>query len=134
MRQRVCAAIIKDETILMVRHQHDGRNYWTLPGGGIEENETHIEALVREVFEETHLQVEVNQFLFKEEESPNRISYCYLATANGSFEAKLGSDPEEADLPKDERMLQEMSWQPIQNMKNDRQVSQVIRYLFMDQI
>lgn len=34
MTERVCAAIVRDGTILMVRHLHDGRDYWTLPGDG----------------------------------------------------------------------------------------------------
>jgi len=33
MVARVCGAVIRENQILMVRHQHDGLDYWTLPGG-----------------------------------------------------------------------------------------------------
>jgi 8-oxo-dGTP pyrophosphatase MutT (NUDIX family) len=47
---RACAAVLRGSSILMVHHVHDGRDYWTLPGGGVE---TAAEAAVRELMEET---------------------------------------------------------------------------------
>jgi hypothetical protein len=43
---RVCAAIVRDDAIL-VRHVHDGEDYWTLPGGGVEAGETLEQAVIR---------------------------------------------------------------------------------------
>ena len=128
MRPRVCAAIIQDDKILMVRHKHKGREYWTLPGGGIEEGESHEQALVREVFEETQLKAKVIKFLFDEAYSKG-ITYCYLAAIDGNGEAKLGSDPEDFNKPPQDRILQEVKWLLMENMRNDRQVSKVMKYL-----
>jgi ADP-ribose pyrophosphatase YjhB (NUDIX family) len=47
----------EDHQILCVRRAHDPYN-WTLPGGRVEENESPILALVREVEEETGFRVE----------------------------------------------------------------------------
>ncbi len=128
MRPRACAAIIRDGKILMVRHQDGKRNYWTLPGGGVTEGESLEQATIREVLEETHLDVSVVKFLF-EELYEYGISYCFLATVKDSAEAKLGNDPEEKDIPHHHRMLQEISWHSLESMKDDQQVSKVIAIL-----
>jgi 8-oxo-dGTP diphosphatase len=55
----VSAAIIRDGKVLIVRRAGPpARGLYTLPGGGVEVGETLIEAVVREVREETALEVE----------------------------------------------------------------------------
>jgi ADP-ribose pyrophosphatase YjhB (NUDIX family) len=44
-RPRACGALIQNSMILMVRHVEPTRSYWTLPGGGLEANETPAESL-----------------------------------------------------------------------------------------
>ena len=112
----------------MVRHQNNGRIYWTLPGGGVNEGESLEQAVVREVLEETCLDVKVVKFLF-EEQYEYGVSYCFLASAKSEVEAKLGSDPEEKDVDYHLSMLQEVGWHSLESMKNDQQVSEVIALL-----
>lgn len=128
MRPRVCAAIIRDRKIMMVRHQDGGRNYWTFPGGGVIEGESLEQAVVREVLEETRLDVSVVRLLF-EEAYEHGISYCFLASVKDGAEAKLGKDPEENDVPSQHRILQEVGWHSLDNVKSDKQVSKVIETL-----
>jgi 8-oxo-dGTP diphosphatase len=128
MRPRVCAAILRNGAILMVRHEHDGRNYWTLPGGGVEAGETFEQAVLREVMEETTLAGTVQRFLFEEPYAGGNCS-CFLVEVREKALAQLGFDPEEMDMPEDERMLREIAWQPLAHMAADKQVSQVIRVL-----
>lgn len=61
------ALIIKDEKILLCRLSKELPNWegsWTLPGGGIDFGEDPKNAVVREVFEETGLEVELGQLAF----------------------------------------------------------------------
>lgn len=127
-RPRACAAIIQDGKILMVKHQHNGRIYWTLPSGGVMEGEILEQTVIREVLEETNLDVKVVKFLF-EEPYEYGISYCFLADITGEAEVKLGNDPEEKDVDFDLTMLQGVDWHSLESMKNDQQVSKVITLL-----
>jgi ADP-ribose pyrophosphatase YjhB (NUDIX family) len=58
-RIRVAALIIHDGRVVLVRHRHRSHRYHLLPGGGVGFRETLAQALVREVAEETGLEVEV---------------------------------------------------------------------------
>lgn len=126
--KRVCAAIIKDNNILMVFHQHDNRSYWTLPGGGVDHGETPEQAVIREVLEETGLHSTISKFLF-DEPFNNDICRCFLMSIDESQKEKLGYDPEEAHLDIENRMLKNISWHSLENMCNDFQVSKVLHLL-----
>src|SRR5262245_44594732 len=99
INERVCAAIIKNGSILMVRHRHDGRDYWTLPGGGVEPGESPQEAVIREVREETGMTIKVSRLLFetrrRAEDSHSdwqieKIEQCFLAEGIHDQEPRLG--------------------------------------------
>ncbi|MBC8496375.1 MAG: NUDIX hydrolase [Chloroflexi bacterium] len=125
MRPRVCAAIIREKKILMVKHEHKGQRYWTLPGGGVEAGERLEQAVIREVKEETHLLISDPKLLFEEPYS-NGINYCFLATIGEEAEAKLGYDPEENEIPPQKRILQDVAWHSLKSMRFDSQISKVI--------
>ena len=127
-RPRACAAIIKDGKILMVCHQTPTRTYWTLPGGGVHAGETFEKAVVREVKEETGLDVEPADLLFVEDYQYGK-SYCYLANVINDVEPVLGYDPEEIEFFEFDKMLQSVQWHTIKDKKDDVQVSKVISTL-----
>ncbi|MDK1024330.1 MAG: NUDIX hydrolase [Gammaproteobacteria bacterium] len=129
MRDRACGAVIVDKQILMVRHVQDGRDFWTLPGGGIEQGETPEVAVAREIREETGLELEAKELLFDYEYSQGK-TFCYLMTPPAPDHlVRLGSDPEQSHLPKGERSLQNVAWHSIRSKRSDLQVSQVIECL-----
>lgn len=130
MRPRVCAAIIRNGSILMVHHRDAEREYWTLPGGGVETGETPHQAVVREVKEETGLEAHVCRFLFDETYlNGTSVSQCFLLKVNEVQEAVFGYDPEEAHLPAGSRLLQGVGWHTLASKKDDRQVAKVIQSL-----
>ena len=54
--------------MLMVCQHHEDRDIWMVPGGGIEEGESSLEAAVRDVDEETGLDVQLEKLLWHVEE------------------------------------------------------------------
>jgi len=126
-RPRACAAIIHNDQILMVLHKTAERTYWTLPGGGCEDGETIEQTAVREVKEETGLDVEIEKLLF-EEKYVGGTSYCYLARLEGEH-----TEPNLEYLPKEEAifgtMLHSAAWHSLKDKKDDIQVSKVIALL-----
>ena len=59
-------AVVTDEQgrLLLIKRGHEpGAGLWSIPGGRIEPGETDAEALVREMFEETGLVVEVGPLI-----------------------------------------------------------------------
>jgi 8-oxo-dGTP diphosphatase len=60
--------IIKDHQILLIMHREhaSGRAYWVIPGGGLEPDETEQECVIREMIEETNLDVAIERLLFDE--------------------------------------------------------------------
>lgn len=132
MRDRACGAVIVDQQILMVRHSHDSRKFWTLPGGGINEGETAESTVVREILEETGLALSVVRLLFSQPYSVG-LSYCHLmSTPTPDQQASLGHDPEDSHLPQSERTLQDVAWHIIDSMRSDIQVSRVIECLGLE--
>ncbi len=85
-----------DNRILMVRQDHPERSVWMVPGGGIEEGESSAAAAVREVLEETGLEVETKGLIWHVEEVSERgqrfVNFFKARITGGSL--KLGSDPE----------------------------------------
>lgn len=65
---RCQGVILKENSIIVLRQYNYNRNeeYWMLPGGGLEEGETESECVLREIKEETNLEVEIKEVLFDE--------------------------------------------------------------------
>jgi 8-oxo-dGTP diphosphatase len=60
----VGAVAVLDDCLLVIRRGHGpGAGEWSVPGGRVEAGETLHEAIVREVWEETGIEVVVDRFL-----------------------------------------------------------------------
>lgn len=68
LRVRV-AGLIEDNSgrILLVKQKKKKKDYWLLPGGGIEFGESAVEALEREIFEELNVKITEPEFLLLNE-------------------------------------------------------------------
>jgi ADP-ribose pyrophosphatase YjhB (NUDIX family) len=64
MHVRVTGVVIEDDRVLLLNQDTDTGRSWSLPGGKVEEGETLAAALVREMREETGLDVEPGRLLY----------------------------------------------------------------------
>lgn len=94
--KRVCArgvTFIDDKILLIERHKKEDNqilHYFTIPGGGVEDDEIFPEAAVRETFEETCVKTEVLMFLEREEYETGIVYWYLLKYLSGT--PKLGGE------------------------------------------
>lgn len=94
MRSRSAALVVKDGRILLVKMRAFGREFYTLPGGGIEQGETPEAAAVRELKEECGVNGRVVRPLNTVRHRNGDIEHVFLVELENGHEAILGSDPE----------------------------------------
>jgi 8-oxo-dGTP diphosphatase len=95
---RYQAFILQGDYVLLIKHKEhaSGKEYWLLPGGGLEPGEFPEACVAREAKEETHLTVRVERLLFDEPMLPEggyRRRKTYLCTPVAG-EPSPGYEPE----------------------------------------
>ncbi len=99
---RAQVVLLQGDRILLARHQRANGSYWVLPGGSVEQGESPTDAAVREVREETGLEIELERLLFVDGPREDgavvikRPRYTYLGRIMGgelrSVEDRAGED------------------------------------------
>ena len=107
-RDRSQSMVIRGNRILLVEHQLFGRDFFNLPGGGIEENETPEQAALRELEEECQVKGTLVRPLTVEykPDLESRV-FTILVEIPEDAVAKAGIDPE---LPADEQSIIGVKW------------------------
>lgn len=83
MRKRTVGIIIKDNQILLMRRIKNGQEYFVFPGGGIEQNESMEEAVIRELKEEFDIDVKIDKLAFQIENQGNEEYYFLIKEFSG---------------------------------------------------
>lgn len=105
MSQRAVVVIINKDKILLIHRFKRGKEYYVLPGGRVEDGETIEQAAVREVKEETNLDVSLDRKLWEyENEKGGGLEHYFWAT---KFTGKL-----QLGGPEKERMNEKNQYYP----------------------
>ena len=112
---RAAALIIQDNKLLFAKNINHPCYY--IVGGGIEENETSEEAVIREIFEETGLRLEIDRLVMIQErifevdrKKHHEIVFFYLMKSNGGIEILDNSFS-------DQGMKETLHWLPISGLE-----------------
>lgn len=90
----------------MVKHRHQGREWWCLPGGAIDSEENPQEAVLRELVEECCVEGKIVRQTSLIEEPDGMKTYTFFVDI-GNQEPRLGSDPE---FMNSEQVIEELRW------------------------
>lgn len=95
---RVTAILIENEQLLLVEQKvtESLKRKWSLPGGTLEINETLEECLIREMKEETGLDVKIDKLLYVCERiaDSRHVVHISFAVQRVGGNLQLGSEPE----------------------------------------
>lgn len=90
----------------MVKHRYQGREWWCLPGGAIDGEESPQEAVLRELAEECCIEGKVVRQTSLVEELDGIKTYSFLVDI-GDQEPRLGFDPE---FRNSEQLIVDLRW------------------------
>jgi len=111
MANAVRAIIIEDDKMLLMHRNKNGKTYFTLVGGQVREDEGAEQALIREVKEETGLDVTSCRLVYVEDHhEPYNRQYIYLCTLASHGDATIQDTSEEAMLNKVSTNLHQPLW------------------------
>ena len=113
-RDRVQALVVRDDKILMVKHFLFGREFFCLPGGGIEPGETSEQAALRELKEESLVEGRIVRKLTVQYKPDNRGEvYTYLVEIDESAVPGKGTDPE---LKEEDQSIIGVEWLALEEL------------------
>jgi ADP-ribose pyrophosphatase YjhB (NUDIX family) len=95
-RIRVAGILEKENKLLFVKHKKNEREYYLLPGGGVDYGESFETALKREFLEEVNININVKNMLFISEaiapDSSKHIVNVFFSVEYVSGELKLAQE------------------------------------------
>jgi len=114
-RIRAVAIIRKGGEILLMYRINNGKEYYVFPGGGVETGETIEQAVLREVQEETTLDIQIEKMLYHHIYDDNTEQFFYLCRYVAG-EPQLGDCPEVEEMKKSDNNFYNPIWYKIEKL------------------
>ncbi|HSW99115.1 MAG TPA: NUDIX domain-containing protein [Candidatus Saccharimonadales bacterium] len=119
MRKAARAIIIEDGKMLVMQRNKYGSEYVTLVGGRANDDETLEQTLVREVWEETGLQVVAATLMFIEEHpEPYNEQYIYYCNVAPHGEALVQANSEEGQMNQYDMNTHKLLWANLSSFEH----------------
>ena len=77
-RKRAAGVVIKDGKVLLMFRRNERWEYYVFPGGGVDDGETPEQAVVRELLEETSVEVRVKNLFIHFDDDKGSEHFMYL--------------------------------------------------------
>jgi len=116
---RAAGIIIHDDQLLVIYRKKNGTQYYTFPGGTVEDCESTEGCALREIVEETSIHAELQQLAYQLEVHNNngtKVEYFYLAEYI-SGTPKLQVNSIEAERSSNNNIYRPM-WIPLKNLQD----------------
>jgi mutator protein MutT len=112
---RAVAILLNTNNLLLMHRYHDGKEFWVLPGGGVENNENIEDAVIREVHEEASIKCDIVKLLYTHYYPDLGHEQYYYLCKYISGDPKLG-EYNEFHTMKTENQKYEPEWVNVQNL------------------
>ena len=112
---RAAGIVLKGDKVLLMHRVKNGDEYFTFPGGSVEENETIESAVLREILEETTLKVELGKEVYFHNYETSEGHYFLCEYLGGK--PKLGESIEKERMEKGKDDSYKPKWVGIKKLK-----------------
>ena len=116
-RIRAVAILIRGDEVLLMHRKNEHQEFHCFPGGGVEEGEKVEEAVVRELLEETTIDIKINKLLYHHIHDNDTEQFFYLCDYIKG-EPKLAEDSEEKAEMINGKEFFNPYWEKIENIKD----------------
>ena len=120
-KNRAGGLLFKANKILLIRRIKDSKEFWVIPGGGVEAGENFEEAIKREMFEEASVEVEIKEKALEFESTfVKGAKEVYFILSLVAGEPKLNLEGPEAIrmLQSNQENFYELIWVPLSEISN----------------